>query len=40
MFYVYVLRSQNDSGFYIGLSTNLRVRLRPRKRLRPTRLWR
>ena len=28
MFYVYVLRSENDSGFYIGFSTNLRARLR------------
>ena len=28
MFYVYVLRSQSDSGFYIGFSTNLRARLR------------
>jgi putative endonuclease len=25
---VYVLRSESDSGFYIGFSTNLRVRLR------------
>ena len=28
MFYVYVLRSESDSGFYIGYSTNLRIRLR------------
>ena len=28
MFYVYVLRSDSDSGFYIGFSTNLRARLR------------
>ena len=28
MFYVYVLRSESDSGFYIGFSTNLRARLR------------
>src|SRR5215468_10643211 len=28
MFYVYLLRSERDSGFYIGFSTNLRVRLR------------
>ena len=28
MFYVYVLRSDRDSGFYIGFSTNLRARLR------------
>ena len=28
MFYVYVLRSENDSGFYIGFSSNLRARLR------------
>jgi putative endonuclease len=28
MFYVYVLRSENDSGFYIGFSTNLRARLK------------
>ena len=28
VFYVYVLRSQSDSGFYIGFSTNLRARLR------------
>ena len=25
MFYVYVLRSESDSGFYIGFSTNLRA---------------
>jgi putative endonuclease len=28
VFYVYVLRSESDSGFYIGFSTNLRVRFR------------
>lgn len=28
MFYVYVLRSENDSGFYIGFSSNLRLRLK------------
>ena len=28
MFYVYVLRSESDSGFYIGFSTNLRARFR------------
>ena len=28
MFYVYVLRSESDSGFYIGFSSNLRARLR------------
>jgi putative endonuclease len=28
VFYVYVLRSESDYGFYIGLSTNLRARLR------------
>jgi putative endonuclease len=28
VFYVYVLRSQSDSGFYIGFSDNLRARLR------------
>ena len=28
VFYVYVLRSQSDSGFYIGFSKNLRARLR------------
>jgi len=27
MFYVYVLRSQSDSGFYIGFSTDLKRRL-------------
>jgi len=27
MFYVYVLRSESDSGFYIGYSNNLRARL-------------
>ena len=25
---MYVLRSESDSGFYIGFSTNLRARLR------------
>jgi putative endonuclease len=25
VFYVYVLRSESDSGFYIGFSTNLRT---------------
>jgi putative endonuclease len=28
VFYVYVLRSESDCGFYIGFSTNLRARLR------------
>ena len=28
VFYVYVLRSESDSGFYIGFSTNLRARVR------------
>lgn len=28
MFYVYVLRSESDSGFYIGFSNNLRARLK------------
>ena len=28
MFYVYVLRSEADSGFYIGYATNLRIRLK------------
>ena len=28
MFYVYVLRSESDRGFYIGYSGNLRARLR------------
>jgi putative endonuclease len=27
MFYVYVLRSEVDSGFYIGYTNNLRTRL-------------
>jgi len=27
VFYVYILRSESDSGFYIGYSSNLRVRL-------------
>src|SRR6266481_347114 len=27
VFYVYVLRSESDSGFYIGFSTNLKRRL-------------
>ena len=28
MFYVYLLRSESDMGFYVGYSANLRVRLR------------
>ena len=32
MFYVYVLRSESDSGFYIGFSTSLRARLRQHAR--------
>ena len=28
MFYVYVLRSETDAGFYIGFSSNLTKRLR------------
>ena len=28
MFYVYVLRSEADSGFYIGYTNNLRIRLK------------
>ncbi len=28
MFYVYLLHSTKDNGFYIGFSTNLRARLR------------
>jgi putative endonuclease len=28
VFYVYILRSGRDEGFYIGFSTNLRARLR------------
>ena len=28
MFYVYVLRSERDSGLYIGYSANLRKRIR------------
>ena len=28
MFYVYVLRSESDGGFYIGFTTNLRARLK------------
>ena len=28
MFYAYVLRSKTDLGFYIGFSTNLRLRLK------------
>ena len=28
MFYVYLLHSAKDNGFYIGFSTNLRARLR------------
>ena len=31
MFYVYVLRSQMDSGFYIGYTNDLRARLRQHK---------
>ena len=31
MFYVYVLRSETDFGFYIGFSNNLRLRLRQHK---------
>ena len=31
MFYVYVLRSESDKGFYIGYSANLRARLRQHK---------
>jgi putative endonuclease len=31
VFYVYVLRSDNDAGFYIGYSANLRKRLREHK---------
>jgi putative endonuclease len=31
MFYVYVLRSDSDLGFYIGFSNNLRMRLRQHK---------
>ena len=27
VFYVYVLRSESDGGFYIGYSSNLRIRL-------------
>ena len=27
MFYIYVLRSESDSGLYIGYSSNLRLRL-------------
>ena len=32
MFYVYVLRSESDLGFYIGFSTNLRQRISEHKR--------
>ena len=32
MFYVYVLRSESDSGFYIGFSTDLKRRLSEHKR--------
>ena len=32
MFYVYVLRSESDSGFYIGFSTDLKRRLAERTR--------
>jgi putative endonuclease len=28
MFYVYILRSERDFGFYIGFTTNLRARLK------------
>ena len=28
MFYVYVLRSEGDAGFYIGYTNNLRIRLK------------
>ena len=31
MFYVYVLRSASDDGFYIGCSANLRKRIREHK---------
>jgi len=31
VFYVYVLRSESDSGFYIGYSNNLKARLRQHK---------
>ena len=31
MFYVYVLRSVSDDGFYIGYSANLRKRIREHK---------
>ena len=31
MFYVYALRSQMDSGFYIGYTNDLRARLRQHK---------
>jgi predicted GIY-YIG superfamily endonuclease len=30
MHYVYVLRSVRDDGFYIGYTSNLRLRLRQR----------
>jgi putative endonuclease len=32
MFYVYVLRSERDSGFYIGFSSDLKRRLAEHKR--------
>jgi putative endonuclease len=32
MFYVYVLRSESDSGFYIGFSTDLKRRLSEHRR--------
>jgi predicted GIY-YIG superfamily endonuclease len=32
MFYVYVLRSEKDDGFYIGFSTDLKRRLSEDKR--------
>jgi len=41
MYYVYLLHSTKDNGFYIGFSTDLKRRLsEPRKRLRLTRLSR
>jgi putative endonuclease len=32
VFYVYVLRSESDSGFYIGFSTDLKKRLSKHRR--------
>lgn len=32
MFYVYILRSESDSGFYIGFSTDLKRRLSEHRR--------